>query len=231
MDFSSVNSIQIPEGNVTSITYNGNVIWQSGVPLAEMDIGATVYIQESSGYVPYIVIAHDYLAAGTTTMLRKNVTSGSEFRVSTPSSVYNNKYSMSSLEIAMSNYWALYMPKETQSLFQLVEVPVRDNANASCDAVTVNAYLFPLSTMELTGDGSAKEGTYLPYFSDGGSIAASESYWTRSVTGGMAGYARAINTSGEVSSVSVTNSRALRPAGCIPYDTLVVKRNGLYYIL
>ena len=231
MDFTTVTTLDIPEGKVSSISYNGKVLWQCGVPLAEIAIGATVNIKENSGYVPYIVVAHDYIKTGTTTLLRRNPTSGSNFWASAPSSVYNNKYSMSSLEIAMSNYWAFYMPEETQALFQLVKVPVRDNANASCDAVTVNAYLFPLSTMEMTGDGSTKEGTYLPYFSSGYSIAASESYWTRSVTGGMAGYARAINTSGEVSSVSVTNSRALRPAGCIPYDTLVVKQGGSYYIL
>lgn len=235
MDFSSVNSIQIPEGNVTSITYNNKIIWQCGVLLGALDIGAKVYIPENSGYVAYIVVAHDYNAAGLTTLLRSNVTSGSQFAVSTPSSVYNNKYSGSSLETAMSNYFSLYLPSATRSLFKSVSVPVRDNANASCDAVTVSARFFPLSTMELTGDGSAKEGAYLPYFSSGGSIAATDgssyqSYWTRSVTGGMAGYARAISTSGEVTSASVTSSRYLRPAGCIASDVFVTKRSGKYYI-
>lgn len=231
MDFSTVTMIDIPEGRVSSISYNGKVLWQCGVPLAEMAIGATVKIKENSGYVPYIVVAHDYLKTGTTTLLRRDATSGASFWSTAPSSQYNNKYSGSMLELAMSNYWALNMPEETRAMFKLVEVPVRDSAYSGCDAVTVLAYLFALSTQELTGDGSTKEGSYLPYFSNGGSLSSSSTYWTRSVRGGYANYARAIGTGGDVTNVVVTNTCTLRPAGCISYDTLVVKQGGSYYIL
>lgn len=35
MNFSTIKSITIPEGNVTKITYNGVVLWTSVIPLPE----------------------------------------------------------------------------------------------------------------------------------------------------------------------------------------------------
>lgn len=234
MDFSQVKGLKIPEGEVKSISCNGVMLWRCGAWLRELEPGTVVHLLEDE-YVPYLVIAHDHHGEGLTTLLRQYTDGYTNYYGSAPSSAYSNKYSSSRLKTAMESRFSA-LPAETQALIKAVDITVREHANTGEDAVTINSNLFPLSEIELTGSGSALEGTHISYFASNELRATTDGttereYWTRSVTAGMDAYARAISTAGGATNVSVTANRYIRPACCIASDAFVSESDGEYYII
>lgn len=235
MDFRQVKGLRIPEGDVKSISCNGVMLWRCGAWLRELEPGTVVHLLEDGGYEPYIVIAQDHHGEGLTTLLRQYTDGTSQFRSSAPSNEYNNKYPSSALYSAMGNLYEA-LPETTKALITTVDIPVRSNAYSSSDEVTVASTFFPLSVIELTGEGSSKEGKYISYFSSDALRATTDGttervWWTRSVTGGIATTARAVSTDGSQTNVNVTQSRYLRPACCIASDVFVSDTDGEYYII
>lgn len=235
MDFHLVKGLRIPEGDVKSISCNGVTLWRCGAFLRELEPGTVVHLLEDSGYEPYIVIAQDHYSDGLTTLMRQHTDGTSVYFNSIPNSEYSNKYSTSRLKTAMDNLYAA-MPEETQALIVTVDIPVRENASVSADEIVVASQFFALSQIELMGEGSAKEGSPMAYFTSDATRAATDGttprvWWTRSVVGGMANTARAISDDGAQTSVVVTNSRYLRPACCIASDVFVSDQDGEYFII
>lgn len=203
--------------------------------LSSLAVGSLVYLQEDA-LAPYMIIAHNHHGEGLTTLLRyraSNTTAA--FFASSPSATNNNKYDSSALHTAYTSYFN-QLPLSTQGKIETVNIPVRTSAQTST-IIDLGCKLFALSEMEYVGTGSA-EGAHIPYFaSDSARIAYGEDgttkkgIWTRSVVGGMAAYARTINTSGAVANGSVTDKMALRPACCVASDKMLTKDNEGRYIL
>lgn len=98
-------------------------------------------------------------------------------------------------------------------------------------------YMFALSQMEYTGDGDA-EGSHILYFdSDSKRIAygadgvTPQTIWTRTVTGGMADYSKAVYTDGTMRSMGVKSAYPLRPACCVKSDIVLTQDDEGRYIL
>lgn len=221
---------------VSKLTYNGVTVWEAdnAVLLGSLSAGTVVMVEESTGYVPWVVIAHGHHGEGMTTLLRKNVSVYCNFHNSVPSSEYYNRYSNSTLKNQMA---ALFnaLPEGTRAKIQPVGIPVRESANSGTAGVTFSANFFALSTMELTGKGLEVEGTHIPWFADASSRIATDgtsakAYWTRSVVGGMNNFAKTIGTTGAEANASVTTNNYLRPACCVASDTELTERNGQYYM-
>lgn len=206
-----------------------------GTPLSELAPGTLVYVMENM-LTPYLVLAHGHHGSGITTLIRYRASNTtSDFHSSTPSGIWDHKYSNSRLNTAYATYYSS-LPSETQGKLESVDIPVRTSAQSST-ITTVTAHMFALSEMEYLGSGSA-EGSHIAYFADNASrIAYAEdgstkkAIWTRSVTGGMEGFSRFINESGGIGNNGVTTGMALRPACCVKSDLIATTDSEGRYIL
>lgn len=233
MSITDASSVFLNGRELRALEIGGFLVWEaSSLTILSCAVGSEVYIEETEGaLVPYIVIAHDHHGDSLTTLIRKYATDKTtRFHYSAPSGDAGNKYDGSQLELFLTRIFD-DMPSATQEKIAQVAVPTRSSAMGNYTIIGVDARLFPLSEMELSGSGNA-EGTHIPYFdsaekriaySDTGTARAS---WTRTVAGGMPNFARQISASGSISSQSATGSIYARPALCLPFDTKVTEVDG-----
>lgn len=226
---------------VSKLTYNGVTVWEAGgasaLTIGSLSAGTVVMVEESTGYVPWVVIAHDHHGEGLTTLVRQCADTYAAYHYSAPSGAYYNRYSNSRLKADMATYYSDKLTAETQAKIQSVDIPIRESANSSTSQAYVTSNLFALSEPEVSGSGSSYEGTQIPYFdSDAKRICYTSSgtavaYWLRSVLGGMSDYARVISTSGSTSNGGVTSNAYIRPACCVLSGAEITKDSeGNYYL-
>lgn len=212
----------------------GTPPWEE-TPLSDLAAGTLVYLLEAD-YVPYMVLAHDHHGSGLTTLIRYRACSTeSRYFASIPTYATSVKYNTSALNTAYVNYYDA-LPAETQGKIEAVDIPIVESAQVST-IVTVNAHMFALSAMEYTGL-QQSEGTQIPYFAnDASRIAYKEDgttatyVWTRTPSGGMNDYARAIEDTGAIGSSGLKTAYPLRPACCVKSETKLSKDNQGRYIL
>lgn len=223
---------------VSKLTYNGVTVWEAdnAVLLGSLSAGTVVMVEESTGYVPWVVITHDHHGEGLTTLVRQCADTYQPYHYSVPSSAYYNRYSNSRLKSDMASYYSDNLTAGTRAKIQSVDIPIRESANNSTSQAYVTSNLFALSEPEVSGSGSSYDGTQIPYFDSNEkricytSSGTSVAYWLRSVLSGMSDYARVISTSGSVSNGGVTSTSYIRPACCINSGTKITERNGQYYM-
>jgi hypothetical protein len=238
VSITDAKSLTLNGRELKMLEIGGSIVWEaaSAITLSSFSVGAEISIEETAGvFAPYIVIAHDHHGAGLTTLIRKYATDKTtRFHYSAPSGDAGNKYDGSQLELFLTRIFD-DMPSATQEKIAQVAVPTRSSAMGNYTIIGVDARLFPLSEMELSGSGNA-EGTHIPYFdsaqkriaySETGTARAS---WTRTVAGGMPNFARQISTSGSISSQSVTGSMYVRPACCVQSSMPVSESGGVYIL-
>lgn len=213
----------------------GTPPWE-GTPLSNLVAGTLVYLMEEQ-LTPYIVLAHNHHGDGLTTLIRRDASSvTAQFHPSIPSHTGVHKYDTSALASALETYYQ-GLPADTQGKIQQVSIPVRRYSAGSFVAIEMSVYMFALSQMEYEGTGDA-EGSHILYFdSDSKRIAygadgvTPQTIWTRTVTGGMADYSKAVYTDGTMRSMGVKSAYPLRPACCVKSDIVLFKDDEDRYIL
>lgn len=199
--------------------------------VSALDIGSTIYIQESGGTTPYILIDHNYNGSANSLLMRTTPAGQSAFWFTQPSNTYNSKYEDSHLNTQMTSFYN-GLPSDTQGKIQLTSVPVIRSAGYYSEIIAIERYVFPLSSKEIFNYGggsseSAAEGEYIEFFD---SYTFDISHYTRSVGGGMTGYANYVTTMGERGNSSGTAARNYIPCFCVSPDAILSMENDQYYL-
>lgn len=182
--------------------------------------GSKILIEESSGAYWYTLVDTDY--NGMPLLFRDECSGTYQYYNSNPSNEAASKYSGSSLDVGMGNFYS-GLPDGTKNIIGLASVPVRSNASSGATGATLERHAFALSAVELGLSGSALEGDSAEYL---GTVANGTVYWTREPLGGLAGFAYSVDANGGRRSDTMNTSRGFRPAFCVYKNTSVKSVDG-----
>lgn len=182
--------------------------------------GSKIRIEESGGAYWYTLVDTDY--NGMSLLFRDECSGTYQYYNSNPSNEAASKYSGSSLDVGMGNFYS-GLPDGTKNIIGLASVPVRSNASSGATGATLERHAFALSAVELGLSGSALEGESAEYL---GTIANGTVYWTREPIGGLAGFAYSVDENGGRRNDSMSTARGFRPAFCVYKNTPVKSIDG-----
>jgi hypothetical protein len=181
--------------------------------------GDKLIVSEASAKAAYTLVHHNY-NDGKALIFRDDSIGTGRWRSSTPSSASANSYIDSSLDRHFINTWYPTLPSETTQFLQTIDYPVRQNAQSSSTAMTINRTASTLSAIESGLGGNDGYGSVWNY-TDTLTYSGSSSYWTREPTSGMSNNARRITENGILGNSSVTSSLAMRPTLGVLEEQLV----------
>lgn len=236
IDFSTLKSLKIPEGNVKEIAIDGVTVWKSNKTLGELAVGTSVFMKNYSTTEEFIVVhqgnpdptLYDSSCDGTW-LLRKDIHSKRVF-----DSGYDSWYSNSDIDKWLKNTYINgfdynHIPIKT------VKVPWRmseDSTDIESGADGHSTTFFLLSYAEIGGTSSTapREGTVLKYFNGAGNSERIAYYngtatvwWLRTPDPTSdeddEEQVYAIISTGQFDTVYVDSSFGVRPACILPSST------------
>ena len=150
-----------------------------GTPLSKLAVGDIVKIEENGSPVDFILIAHDYPAAGNTLFMRS--TSNQQMAIGDPDVPLSIKaYDGSNIDTWLTNTYLARFSADVQNLIQTVTIATHDTSSGSLVAATINRKAFILSATEFTGQANNAEGAKIDYFTSQSDIPIAN-VWTRQV--------------------------------------------------
>lgn len=195
-----------------------------------------IYIEEKTGFVPYIVLTNDY--NGKTLLLRKEILPENR-RVSD----YSAYYEESEIDNYLMGEFFDNLPIQTRCLIQDSEIEILDERclNQIDDSViTIVRKVFLLSFTELVYKKNGHvgvEGVPLLYFKDNKNRFATTnngkftvSWWLRSADSTYDSCVYAVGPEGEIGSTNACNMNGIRPAFCVDGKQEIYKEEGRYIL-
>ncbi|WP_265446855.1 DUF6273 domain-containing protein [Acetivibrio straminisolvens] len=195
----------------------------------------TVYIQEKGAFEPFLVLSSDY--EGGILLLRKFLL---EDLISySDSKSYGSKggyYPKSNIDYYLNNNYILQFSQTLQNKILDTNVSVStlesvDGGGSVKDTEKIQRKIFILSASEMNiKSGMANnEGKPLAYYKDNEDLKATykngvaEAYWLRTAYLWDDIQAWTVGADGVIGGSSVSEAYAIRPAFCLPKDTLIRK--------
>ncbi len=197
--------------------------------------GYTVYIQENSKYVPYLVLTKDY--NNKVLLLRKYVLE--EPRIYNENFIYGGYYENSSIDRFLNDEFISSFSSQLQDKIVTSEIQITDKSSlgvAGTNTLTIGRKLFLLSYEELGLSEYAvvaSEGKKINYFNNANSrIAYSEKgeahgWWLRTSYNMYDTTAVFIGHDSTVSEAGVDYVIGVRPAFCIERTAKIVERDDI----
>jgi len=214
----------------------------SGQPLSALAVGSTLKIAENGVPVQFLVLQHVYPNADSanTLLLRKDlVTQTSNWK---NANSYPLAFVDGPIDGYLNNDYLSLLGASVKSLIPEITIACTIAPDyVSANPTTISRKIFLLSATELGGSKNTipVEGTHIAYFdSDEKRIATRNSiaadWWTRTPVIRSSARAMLITASGLESDRAPATQLGIRPAFCLPNDTLVSEQpdaDGDYTLL
>lgn len=193
-----------------------------------------IYIEEKTGFVPYIVLTNDY--NGKTLLLRKNILPENR-RVNDCSAYYEG----SEIDNYLTEEFFNDLPTQTRCLIQDSEIEILDEQclSETGDSVTTivrKAFLLSFTELGYRENGhTGIEGAPLLYFKDAKNRLATTnnekitaSWWLRSADSAYDSCVYVIGPKGEIGSTNAFDMNGIRPAFCVDGKQEIYKEEDKY---
>ena len=213
----------------------------SGQKLSALEIGSRVKIRENGVLTNFLVVQHGYPTLGVdagqdnTLLLRRDIY---DTRVWNSG---NNAYVSSSIHTFLNEEYLSLIEESIRSMIPLISLPYTvGNGNNTVSYIDVKAFLLSHTELGYPSHNDANmEGTAIEYFNGNDRRVAryngeTARWWLRSARKNSNNVAWNVHSDGIWDFNGVTTVMGLRPAFCLPGDTLVsleVDAEGCYTIL
>lgn len=193
--------------------------------------GYTVYIEEDSKFVPYLVLTSNY--NGHALLLRKEVLN--EYYTFNDGLGY---YGDSFIDRFLNNDFIAILDPEIQNTVVDTEITITAESSlgitgTDTENITRKVFLLSCSELGITGSSVAnEEGNKLKYFKDSNSRIAYKnkeecSWWLRTSYTWYSNSAWGIGPDGSSGGGGVSNINGIRPAFCLKNTQLIEKSNEI----
>lgn len=227
---------QTPEQSSTDLEQNGIEI-QYISDLAYNHVSSVdpiVYIEESSGWKPYIVLTDQY--KGNTLLLRKETIQEGRF------SDYSAYYENSEIDVYLNSEYFMMLSDASRKQVEDTEIRI---LSSSCleqlldDTISITRKVFLLSFTELSYSQNGHvgiEGEPLKYFDENQNRCAltedgiKTGWWLRSADSTYDSAVYAVGPEGEIGSTSAFSQNGIRPAFCVANDCRVQMKENKFYL-
>ena len=201
----------------------------------DSSVDPIVYVEESSGWKPYIVLTDQY--QGNTLLLRKD--SIQEGRFSDYSAYYEN----SEIDVFLNSSYYKMLSEASRQRIEDTEIRIlsRECLNQlKEDTISITRKVFLLSFTELSYSQNGHvgiEGEPLEYFDENQNRFAyteegeKTSWWLRSADSTYDSAVYAVGPEGEIGSINAFSQNGIRPAFCVANDCRVQMKDNKFYLL
>ena len=243
LNFARIKSVFVTN-TVSDIAYDVNSSY-----------GYTIYIKENNIYVPYLILTNKYentnmalilrkdlIGTGEIDTTRKNCWGADSYIETKPFSEYD-RYDKTKMDYYLNNNFIKLFDKKISSIICKTNIKIANNLE---DSFYISRKFFLLSTSELGyfkyfnllklkwsyGYGGANDGKPLKYFGDSNDNRATLEdektiipWWTR--TNGLTYYCAVGFNGGLITESSTDEYYGVRPAFCIPNNTIIEKNDSI----
>lgn len=221
IDFSTIKSITIPEGNVKRIVRDsdGSVIWSSGPTLGSLAVGSSVWLNVDGVSTEFLIVhqglpdadIYDSSCDGTW-LLMKNIYALMAWDSS------NNTYSDSDIHAYLNGTFLGLFDTNIKNSIKEVKIP--------SDSLTTSCFLLGHSEIGSSISMVLTDGAHLSYFKTNDAIAyyngTASSWYLRSKYLGTNNLVEIVNVTGSNATGSVTATNiGIRPAIILPANTIL----------
>ena len=210
--------------------------FSSGILASDLAVGDSVWLSVNGTLTEFIVVQQGAPSSNYnsncngTWLLMKDVYSAQKWNNSEPSDFITVSYQSSNVQNYLDNTFYKLLDSNTKDKVLKATIPYLKEVNTLTGGggiYSVSASVFLLSGKEVGGGTNDRDPTVrLSYFATSGRRVAyrngdASDWWLRSVTTANSSMAQYVTTSGSLSSVSVTQSKGVRPALILDSNTLI----------
>lgn len=199
-----------------------------GQPLSGLAVGSTLKILENNAAVPFLVLQHGYPTTGVSANTDKTLLLRQDIYDTRVWNSENNAYASSSIHAFLNGEYLLSIEESIRNRIPLITISYTvGNGNNTVSYIDVKAFLLSYTELGYPNHTDANvEGEAIEYFNGNDRRIARYNgeltrWWLRSAKKNSYNVAWNVHSDGVWDFNGVTTVMGLRPAFCLPNDTLV----------